>query len=119
MSQQDKFPSTRDMLVAMTHYAMSDESPYHIKCRELDDPRMNLIGFSVTITHHDQIYTREFWVSLSGDETPWHSVLRTPRGRDWVATSNRFGHYLWELEDPKMQPNVGQKVPWSDDLLKC
>ncbi len=124
MSQQNemdrglkqKFTHVLDMFDAMATFARRDEFPAPIRCSPLEDIRRGLIGFKVTIEVEDIDYAKEFWSPLSGHETNWHGLLRTPQGRDWVANATIDGE-LWRRSNPRHASTTRRY--WSDDLLKC
>jgi hypothetical protein len=117
------YPSFLQMLSDMATFADKDYSPDHIDCKPLEDIPAGRIGFRITVypDEVDERYTetKEFWTHLGDDcvVSPWRDVLRTPQGRDWVATTDPFGYYLWRCKDPKEGRNNFK--PWSDNLLKC
>ncbi len=83
--------------------------PLSIWCEALEDIRRGKIGF--VITKRRERRKRKFWVRLSSSGLKnWGDVLRTPQGRDWVASG---GSKLWRLLSPKTD------FRWTDDLVRC
>jgi hypothetical protein len=97
------------MLDGMGEFVQGELDPLSIRCLPLEDIRRGKIGF--VITKRRERRERKFWVRLSNSGLKyWGDVLRTPQGRDWVASG---GSNLWRLLSPKTD------YRWTEDLVKC